>query len=155
MLACTIRESLELQRNPIRPRFALFSTTFLMLLFRVIDELDRGAKQPAVGVNILLLDPLREQRRPAVESDPAGLRDAIADLDRIAGLNRRHGRVDCWHALQIDVLVATIRAIRRWPPPCTRSCSSPLRIPEDAQRSHCITQRRTKPMITAMPRKPR
>ena len=33
LLACTIRESLELLRDPIRLGFALFGTTFLMLVF--------------------------------------------------------------------------------------------------------------------------
>jgi ribosome-dependent ATPase len=33
LLACTIRESLELVRDPIRLGFALFGTTFLMLVF--------------------------------------------------------------------------------------------------------------------------
>src|SRR5215469_4812127 len=61
-------------------------------LIVVIHELDRTAEQPALGVDVLLPDPLREQRRLAVGSEPAGLRDAVADLDRIAGLSaRRHG----------------------------------------------------------------
>src|SRR4029453_3813123 len=56
----------------------------------VIDELDRTAEQPALGVDVFFPNLLGEQRRLAVGRKPAGLRYAIADLDRLAGL--RPGR---------------------------------------------------------------
>src|SRR5262249_31207786 len=56
----------------------------------VIDELDRTAEEPALGVDVFLPNLLGEQRRLAVGRKPAGLRYAIADLDRLAGL--RPGR---------------------------------------------------------------
>ena len=38
-------------------------------LIVVVDELDSAAEQPALGIDIVLLDPLREQRRLAVGSE--------------------------------------------------------------------------------------
>src|SRR5262249_56575762 len=56
----------------------------------VINELDRTAEEPALGVDVFFPNLLGEQRRLAVGREPAGLRYAVADLDRLAGL--RPGR---------------------------------------------------------------
>ena len=57
----------------------------------VIDQLDRASEQAAFGVDVLLPNLLREQRRLAVGPRPPVMRHAVADLDRLAGLRRcRH-----------------------------------------------------------------
>ena len=65
-------------------------------LIVVVDELHRPAEEPALGVDVLLPDLHREERRLAVGREPAGQRHAEADLDRLGGLRRqrcgnRHG----------------------------------------------------------------
>jgi hypothetical protein len=47
-------------------------------LIVVVDEPDRATEQPALGVDIVLTDPLREQRRLAVGSEPAPRRRVIS-----------------------------------------------------------------------------
>ena len=58
----------------------------------VVDELDRPAEQPALGIDVLLPDLLGEQRGLAVGREPAGQRHAVADLDRLAGRRLRRQR---------------------------------------------------------------
>ena len=49
----------------------------------VIDQLDRAAEQPALGVGLLLPDLHRQQGRLAAGRETAGQRHAEADLDRL------------------------------------------------------------------------
>jgi hypothetical protein len=57
-------------------------------LIVVIDELDRSAQQPALGIGFLLPDFHRQQRRLAVGRETPGQPHAKADLDRFHRLRR-------------------------------------------------------------------
>jgi len=55
----------------------------------IIDQLDRAAEQTSLGVDVLLPDFDRQQRRLAVGRKGPGKRHAEADLDRLGRLRAR------------------------------------------------------------------
>src|SRR6516165_5864066 len=57
-------------------------------LIIVVEELGRAAEKPALCIDVFLPDLLSEQRRFAVRSEPSGLRDAVADFNRLVGWSR-------------------------------------------------------------------
>ena len=86
-----------------------------LALIIVVDEPDRAAEQPALGVDLLLPDLHAEQRLLAVGGQRAGLRHGEADLDRLSGrslgLCRRRQREQAAPAASAKILACTFRSI--------------------------------------------
>jgi hypothetical protein len=115
-------EQLRIDRRHLRGR----------ALVVVVDELDRTAEEPALGVDIFFPNLLGEQRRFAVGRKPAGQRHAEADLDRLAGLRpgrageqqcaRRELRADAGKAIDYPPCCVMLH---RHPPMLLVSCLLP------------------------------
>ena len=67
LVACTIRETLELVRDPIRLGFAVFGTTFLMLVFGF------GISTDVNSLTFAVLDHDRQPRKPRLSRRAARL----------------------------------------------------------------------------------
>jgi hypothetical protein len=59
----------------------------------VVDQPDRPAEQPAIGVGLLFPDLHRQQRRLAARREPAGQTHSKADVDRLR--RARHPGAEC------------------------------------------------------------
>ena len=91
--ACTIRETLELLRDPIRLGFALFGTAFLLLVFGFGISTDVNELTFAV----LDHDQTHESRAYLEELRGSAYFVEKPPLDDYAGMNRRlaDGQIDC------------------------------------------------------------